>query len=251
MKKLRFGILSTAKIGREKVIPAFQKSMLCEVQAIASSNKDRLEAEAMRLGIPKTYDSYDGLLNDPDIDAVYIPLPNHLHVPWALKALRANKHVLCEKPIAISAAEAKQLLEASGKKPEMKIMEAFMYRFHPQWKKAKQLVDEGRVGDLRYVQSFFSYFNIDPNNIRNRIEVGGGAMMDIGCYCISFARYVFGKEPKRVFGTVEFDPVLKTDRLASGILDFETGTSGFTCSTQLMPYQRVNILGTDGRMEIE
>ena len=221
MKKLHWGILSTAKIGREKVIPAMQKSKLCEVQAIASANKERLEAEAKRLGIPKTYDSYEALLNDPEIDAVYIPLPNNLHVPWALKALEVNKHVLCEKPIALSAAEATELLKASRKKPQIKIMEAFMYRFHPQWQKAKKLVDEGRVGELRCVQSFFSYFNIDPNNIRNRIEVGGGAMMDIGCYCISFARYLFGKEPVRVFGTVEFDPVLKTDRFASGILEFD------------------------------
>ena len=251
MKKLHWGILSTAKIGREKVIPALQKSRLCQVQAIASSNKERLEAEAKRLGIPKTYDSYEALLNDPDIDAVYIPLPNHLHVPWALKALKAGKHILCEKPIALSADEAQELLEASKKKPEIKLMEAFMYRFHPQWIKAKQLVDEGRIGELRCVQSFFSYFNIDPANIRNRKEVGGGAMMDIGCYCVSFARYLFGKEPKRVFATVEYDPVLKTDRLASGILEFDTGTSSFTCSTQLMPFQRANILGTEGRIEIE
>ena len=251
MKKVRWGILSTAKIGREKVIPAMKQSEFCEVIAIASPNKERLMEVATRLAIPKTYDTYDELLTDPEIDAVYIPLPNHLHVPWTLKAIEANKHVLCEKPIGLSSAEAIQLLEASKKKPHLKVMEAFMYRFHPQWIKTKKLVNEGKIGELKTVHSFFSYYNTDPNNIRNRKDAGGGGMMDIGCYCISFARFLFAKEPERVSGIVEYDPISKVDRLASAILDFTTGTSTFTCSTQLMPYQRVNILGTDGRIEIE
>jgi len=251
MKKVRWGILSTAKIGREKVIPAMQAGEFCDIVAIASGNKERLIPESERLKIPKVYNSYDELLKDPEIDAVYIPLPNHLHVEWAIKSLEAGKHVLCEKPIGLSSVEAFQLLHASGKKPHLKIMEAFMYRFHPQWQHAKKLVTDGTIGELRTIHSFFSYYNIDPGNIRNQKNAGGGGMMDIGCYCISLARFIYGKEPHRVFGMVEFDDKLETDRLASGILDFSTGTSTFTCSTQLMPYQRVNILGTHGRIEIE
>jgi predicted dehydrogenase len=251
MNKVRWGILSTAKIGREKVIPAMQAGEYCDVVAIASRNKDQAEAEAKRLGIPKVYGSYEELLNDADIDAVYIPLPNNLHVPWAIKAINTNKHVLCEKPIALSSAEAQQLIEAAQQKPQLKVMEAFMYRFHPQWIQAKKIVDEGSIGELKTIQCFFSYHNVDPNNIRNIKEVGGGGMMDIGCYCISQSRFIFGKEPVRALGIIDYDPVMQTDRIASGILDFTTGTATFTCSTQMMPYQRVNILGTTGRIEIE
>jgi predicted dehydrogenase len=251
MKKVRWGILSNAKIGREKVIPAMQAGTLCDVVAIASRNKEQGKAVADLLNIPVVYDSYEQLLNDPQIDAVYIPLPNHLHVEWAIKSLQAGKHVLCEKPIGLSSVEAKQLLQAAEQKPQLKIMEAFMYRFHPQWQQAKKMVNDGKTGELKTIQSFFSYYNTDPNNIRNQKEAGGGGMMDIGCYCVSISRFIFGKEPVRVSGNVEFDPVLQTDRMASGILDFSTGTASFTCSTQLMPYQRVNILGTEGRIEIE
>jgi predicted dehydrogenase len=251
MNKIRWGILSTAKIGREKVIPAMQAGKYCEIVAIASENKERLIQEAGRLKIPTVYSSYEELLNDPIIDAVYIPLPNQLHVPWAIKALQSNKHVLCEKPIALSSTEAVQLLDAAKEKPNLKIMEAFMYRFHPQWRHTKKLVSDGSIGELKTIQSFFSYYNVDPENIRNKIETGGGGLMDIGCYCISLSRFIFGQEPSRVFGSVEYDPQLKTDRIASGILDFVKGTSTFTCSTQLASYQRVNILGTAGRLEIE
>jgi predicted dehydrogenase len=251
MKKIRWGILSTAKIGREKVIPALQKGEHCEVIAIASSNEERLREEASRLFIPRTYDTYEELLEDPDVDAVYIPLPNHLHVPWALKAMEAGKHVLCEKPIALTSGEAEQLLIASKRKPQLKVMEAFMYRFHPQWEQVKKMIGEGDIGELRTVHSFFSYYNMDAANIRNRKEAGGGAMMDIGCYCVSFARYLFDAEPQSVSAMVEYDPVFGTDRIASGLLQFASGTSSFTCSTQLMPYQRVNILGTEGRIEVD
>jgi len=251
MRKVRWGILSTAKIGREKVIPAMQAGASCEIVAIASGNQERALSESARLGIPTVYNSYQELLNDPNIDAVYIPLPNHLHIEWAIKTLEAEKHVLCEKPIGLSSTEAMHLLKAARQKPHLKIMEAFMYRFHPQWKHAKKLVDDGMIGELKTIQSFFSYYNIDPNNIRNQSQAGGGGMLDIGCYCISLSRFIFGKEPERVFGIVEYDPILQTDRFASGILDFTTGTSTFTCSTQLAPYQRVNILGSEGRIEIE
>lgn len=251
MNKVRWGILSTAKIGREKVIPAMQQTSNCEIVAIASSNIERAKSEAARLNIPKVYSSYDELLKDPSIDAVYIPLPNHMHVEWSIKALESDKHVLCEKPIAMSSSEAKQLLEAARKKPHLKIMEAFMYRFHPQWLQSKKLVREGAIGELKTIQTFFSYYNVDPSNIRNMKDAGGGGMMDIGCYCISVARFITDSEPKRVLGNVEYDPALGTDRFASGILDFGGVTSTFTCSTQLFPYQRVNICGTTGRIEIE
>lgn len=251
MKKVRWGILSTAKIGREKVIPAMQKGVYCDIVAIASRNKEQAQKTANALHIEKVYGSYEALLHDAEIDAVYIPLPNHLHVAWAIKAIQANKHVLCEKPVAMRAAQALQLLEAAKCKPHLKVMEAFMYRFHPQWQYAKKLVTDGRIGALQTVQSFFSYFNIDMDNIRNKKEAGGGGLMDIGCYCVSFARYLFNEEPKRVIAIAEQDPHSGTDRLTSAMLEFEAGTSTFTCSTQLMPYQRVNIVGTDGRIEIE
>jgi predicted dehydrogenase len=251
MKKVRWGILSTAKIGREKVIPAMQKGNYCDVVAIASRNIEQAKTTAANLNIPKVYGSYGELLKDTGIDAVYIPLPNHLHVEWAKKAIEANKHVLCEKPVGLTSAQAADLLEAAKQKPGLKVMEAFMYRFHPQWQQAKKVVADGKIGALKMVESFFSYYNVDMNNIRNKKDAGGGGIMDIGCYCISFARFMFEKEPVRVSAVVEYDPDSQVDRLASGILDFSTGTSTFTCSTQLMPYQRVNILGTDGRIEIE
>ena len=251
MSKIRWGVLSTANIGIEKVIPAMQQSEFCEIVAIASSRIEKAQAAATKLGIPKAYGAYEELLNAPGVDAVYIPLPNHLHVPWSIKALEAGKHVLCEKPLALTATEANQLLGIAQKYPKQKIMEAFMYRHHPQWQRARQMIDEGKIGDLRTIQSFFSYFNADPGNIRNIAEFGGGGLMDIGCYCISLSRFIFGAEPIRVCGIIEFDPKSKTDRLASGVLDFGRGTSTFTCATQLTPFQRVNIFGTDGRIEIE
>jgi predicted dehydrogenase len=251
MSKVRFGVLSTARIGTATVIPAMQQGTYCEVTAIASRDLARAQSEAQQLGISRAYGSYEELLADPQIDAIYNPLPNHLHVPWSIKALEAGKHVLCEKPIAPTVAEAQKLVDAAKQHPNLKAMEAFMYRFHPQWQRARQLVRDGKIGALRTVQSFFSYFNDDPGNIRNIADVGGGGMLDIGCYNISVARFIFGAEPQCVSGLVEYDPQLKTDRLASGILDFGQGTSTFTCSTQLTPYQRVNIFGTQGRIEIE
>jgi len=251
MRKVRWGVLSTAKIGIEKVIPAMKQCELCEIVAIASSRIEKAQVAAGKLGIQKAYGSYEDLLNAPEIDAVYIPLPNHLHVSWSIKALEAGKHVLCEKPLAMTATEANKLLGTAEKYPKLKIMEAFMYRHHPQWQRARQMIDEGKIGDLRTIQSFFSYYNADTADIRNIAEVGGGGLMDIGCYCISLSRFIFGAEPGRVCGIIEFDPQFKTDRLSSGILDFGRGTSTFTCATQLAPFQRVNIFGTDGRIEIE
>lgn len=251
MRKLQWGVLSTSRFARTKMIPALVHCAYAEVAAIASRDAARAREIAAEAGIRKVYGSYEELLADPEIDVIYNPLPNNMHVPWSIRALEAGKHVLCEKPVATSAAEAEKLLEASRAHPQLKIMEAFMYRHHPQWRRAKQIVDEGSIGELRAIQSFFSFYNIDPQNIRNRSDVGGGAMMDIGCYCVSLARFIFNSEPRRVEGAVEYDPQFGTDRIASGLLEFERGTSTFTCSTQLAPYQRVNILGTEGRVEIE
>ena len=251
MKKLNWGILSTAKIGIEKVIPAMQQGKLSEIVAIASRTHESAREAAKNLKIPKAFGSYQDLLDDTSIDAVYIPLPNHMHVPWTIKALAANKHVLCEKPIALTATEAKELLKEAEKFPHLKVMEAFMYRHHPQWIRALELINSGGIGMVKTVHSFFSYYNDDPENIRNMVDIGGGGLMDIGCYCISLARLIFDEEPQRVFGKIEYDPGFETDRICSGILDFVQGTSTFTCSTQLVPYQRVNVFGTKGRIEIE
>ncbi|MDJ0880479.1 MAG: Gfo/Idh/MocA family oxidoreductase [Gammaproteobacteria bacterium] len=251
MQKVRWGILSTAKIGVEKVIPAMQRGQYSEIAAIASRHPEKAEAVARRLGIAKVYGSYAEMMADTEIDAVYVPLPNHLHVPWSIKALEAGKHVLCEKPIGLTVTEAQELLSEARKRPRLKVMEAFMYRFHPQWQKAKQLVSEGKIGTLQNIHSFFSYYNDDPDNIRNRMDMGGGALMDIGCYCLSLSRFIFDSEPYRVLGVMDTDPVFKTDRKTSGILEFEQGTATFTCSTQMTPYQRVNIFGSEGRIELE
>lgn len=258
MSKIRWGILSTAKIGTEKVIPAMQQGNHCEVTAIASRDASRAQAVAGELGIAKSYGTYDELVADPEVDAIYNPLPNHMHVSWSIKALEAGKHVLCEKPIGLTSGEGQQLVDAGAKFPNLKLMEAFMYRHNPQWQRARDIVTDGGIGELRTIQTFFSYFNDDGGNIRNMADIGGGGLMDIGCYNISLSRFIFGAEPKRVVGTVEYDPSFKTDRIASGILEFDAspnaasgGTSTFTCSTQLVPYQRVNIYGTTGRVEIE
>ena len=251
MSKVRWGILSTSNFAQAKIIPALLKCDHVEVAAIASRDQARAYEAAGKFGIPKAYGSYEELLADPDIEVIYNPAPNHLHAPWSIKSLEAGKHVLCEKPIGLNAAEARQLLDASRRRPKLKVMEAFMYRHHPQWRCAKRLVEEGKIGELRTIHSLFSYFNTDPDNIRNKSEIGGGGLMDIGCYNISLSRFIFGGEPKRVLGALDYDPNFKTDRIASGILDFGRGTSTFTCSTQLAPYQRVNIYGDAGRVEIE
>jgi predicted dehydrogenase len=251
MDRIRWGVLSTAKIGREKVIPAIARSQFGKVTAIASRDMARAKAAAQALGIEKPYRSYQELLADRNIDAVYVPLPNHLHVPWSIRAIKANKHVLCEKPIGLNVAEAEQLAGVAAAHPKLKVMEAFMYRFHPQWQMARQLVRDGRIGHLRSIHTNFSYFNDDPQNIRNQRDIGGGALMDIGCYPISVSRFIFDAEPQRVLGQVERDPNTQIDRLTSAVLEFFQGVATFTCATQLVPYQRVHIFGTGGRIEIE
>ena len=249
MKKIVWGILSTAKIGWEKVIPALLKSNHCEVAAIASRSLDKSQAMAARFGIAKAYGSYEELLADPAIEVIYNPLPNAQHVPMTLAAARAGKHVLCEKPIAMTADQAQSLLELSGK---VHIMEAFMVRFHPQWHRVKERIQAGELGELVTVQTYFSYFNRDANNIRNRAEVGGGALYDIGCYAVMSARYLFGCEPQRVIALFDRDPDFGTDRTVSALLDFGSGKRlEFTASTQSVPFQRVQICGTQKRLELQ
>ena len=249
-KKVKWGVLSTAKIGVTKVIPGMQLGECSEIVAIASRDGKKAEEVARKLRIPKAYWSYEELLADPEIEAIYNPLPNHLHVPWSIKAAEAGKHVLCEKPIALNVAEAKALLAARDR-TGVKIGEAFMVRTHPQWLRTRDLIRSGRIGELRSIIGSFSYFNRDAANIRNVLDWGGGAMFDIGCYPINTSRFIFGEEPSRVISLVERDPEFQVDRLASVILDFPAGQSIFTCSTQLVPYQRMQFLGTKGRIEIE
>ncbi len=247
--KVRWGVLSTAKIGWEKVIPAMQKSEWCSIDAIASRNLDSAKSSATKLGIAKAYGSYEDLLADPEIEAIYNPLPNDLHVEWTLKTARSGKHVLCEKPFAMNAKEAAQVREVAS---QVHIMEAFMVRFHPQWLRARERVRAGELGDLRAVQVAFSYNNQNADNIRNKPENGGGALYDIGCYAIVAGRFLFEAEPLRVLALIERDPVFKTDRLSSALLDFGQGRRlDFTVSTQAAPYQRVQVIGSKKRLEIE
>ena len=258
MTKISWGVISTARIGLEKVIPAMQKGEYSAVGAISSREYAKAKNAADKLRIPKAYGSYEELLNDKEIQAVYIPLPNHLHVEWTLKSLKAGKHVLCEKPITMNFKDALYLQKEIRKFPGLKVMEAFMYRFHPQWKKVKALIDEGAIGKLKNIHSMFSYFNTNPDDIRNKAEIGGGGLLDIGCYCINLSRFVFNKEPESVFGSIEYDLNLKIDRLVSGVLNFklndktgEKGTATFTCSTQLANNQGAEIFGTEGKIKIE
>jgi predicted dehydrogenase len=249
-KKVRWGVLGVAKIATAKVIPAMRQGRLSEVTAIASRDKDRAAQAAAELGIPKSYGTYEDLIADPDIDAIYNPLPNHLHVPWSIKAAEAGKHVLCEKPIALSAAEAKQLI-AVRDRTGVKMGEAFMVHLHPQWLRTLEIVRSGEIGEIRAFNFVFSYNNRDAQNIRNKPEFGGGAIMDIGCYPIHTSRWMFGAEPLRVSSAIEKDPSFGTDRLSSAILEYPQGHAVFTCGTQMAPYQKAIVFGTQGRVEIE
>jgi predicted dehydrogenase len=250
MRTVNWGVLGAAKIARTKVIPAMQKSRWSPVAAIASRDHDTARRAAAELGIAKAYGSYEELLADPEVEAVYNPLPNHLHVPWSIRALEAGKHVLCEKPIALSAAECAELM-AVRDRTGFRAGEAFMVRTHPQWLRAREIVRSGAIGELRAVVCAFSYFNRDPKNVRNVLDWGGGGLMDIGCYAIQTSRFLFGGEPRRVSGLLDRDPEMGVDRLTSGLIEFPSGHCVFTCSMQMVPYQRVQVLGTTGRIEIE
>ena len=249
-ERVRWGVLGAAKIAVEKVIPAMQRGEWAAVAAIASRDLGRARRVAASLGIARAYGSYEELLADPEVEAVYNPLPNHLHLPWSAAAAAAGKHVLCEKPVGMNADEARELLRARDR-AGVKIQEAFMVRTHPQWTATREVINSGRIGELRSMNCLFSYFNRDAANIRNRAEMGGGALLDIGCYPINLSRFVFAAEPRRVLGHVERDPDWGVDRLTSAVLDFGGATATFTCSTQLAPYQRVQFFGTRGRVEVE
>ncbi|HQX81327.1 MAG TPA: Gfo/Idh/MocA family oxidoreductase [Vicinamibacterales bacterium] len=250
MKKIKWGVLSTAKIGVDKVIPAMQGGAYTEVVAIASREASSARAAATALGIPKSHGSYEALLADPDVDAIYNPLPNHLHVPWTTRAAEAGKHVLCEKPVGLSAGDAQALIGVRDRTGVV-IQEAFMVRSAPQWVRALDVCRSGQLGDVRSYVGAFSYFNDDPTNIRNVAEWGGGGLMDIGCYLIMTSRMIFDEEPRRVMSLVERDPVSGVDTLASLMLDYPSGQAIGVCSTRLAPYQRVQVFGTRGRLEVE
>ncbi|HEX9606862.1 MAG TPA: Gfo/Idh/MocA family oxidoreductase, partial [Gemmatimonadaceae bacterium] len=246
---VRWGILGTAKIALEKVIPGMRGSALAQVVAIASRDIAKARAAANRLGIARAYGSYQELIDDPDIEAIYNPLPNHLHVLWSIRAAEQGKHVLCEKPIALTAREARELLEARDRSG-VQIGEAFMVRTHPQWLKVKEIIASGRIGELRLIAGHFSYYRRDPGDIRSRVEWGGGALMDVGCYPITISRWLFGTEPTEVVGLIERDPEMQIDRLTSGLLRFERGQATFSCATQLVAYQTMQIFGTTGRIAV-
>ena len=248
--RTRWGVLGASKFAINKCVPGIQASALCDVSAIASRDISKAQAAADKLGIATAYGSYEELLADPSIDVIYIPLPNHLHVPWSIAAAKAGKHVLCEKPLAMTVEEV-QLLIAARDAAGVVVGEAFMVRTHPQWLRARDLAASGRIGELRAATGFFSYTNVDPLNIRNRADAGGGAIWDIGCYPVTTARLVFGTEPLRVAAAIVRDPEFGTDRLSSFILEFPQGHAVFTCSTQLVPYQRMQFMGTKGRIEME
>lgn len=249
-RKIRWGVLGAASIAVKKVIPAMKDSISCRISALASRDIRKAKAAARSLSIRKFYGSYQDLLADPDIDAVYIPLPNHLHLEWTIRSAQAGKHVLCEKPLGLNAEEVRKLIgirDLTG----VKIQEAFMVRTHPSWILVKELIKAGRIGKLNAITGFFSYFNDDASNIRNKLEMGGGALLDIGCYCVNISRFIFDAEPQRVSGSIDRDPVTGIDKLSSAILDFPDGHSVFSCSTQLVQYQRMHFLGTKGRIEVQ
>ncbi len=250
MEPVRWGVISTAKIGVEKVIPAMQKSRNCKIAAIASRDLALGRKWADKLGIAKAYGSYEELLADTEVEAVYNPLPNHLHVPLSIKAVEAGKHVLCEKPLGLDAKDAQRLIAARDKSGKI-VAEAFMVRYHPQWLRAREIVRSGKIGELKAIQGFFSYMLTDASNVRNKADIGGGGLLDIGVYPVVTSRFLFGAEPTRVAAVIERDPVFKTDRLASCLMDFPKGQASFACSTQLVPYQRMQIFGTSGRIEVE
>lgn len=250
MQKLRWGVLSSAKIGRTKVIPAIQTSSLGEVVAIASRTQESADKAAQELGIKRAYASYEDLLADPDIDAIYNPVPNHLHVPWSIKAIEAGKHVLCEKPLGLNTADVAKLIKVAQAHPHLQVMEAFMYRFHPQWQTAKNLVRESSIGQVRSIHSHFAYNNHEQDNIRNNPDWGGGALMDIGCYCISLSRFIYDEEPLRVLGQLTPYAGFDVDCFVSGIMEFADGNATFTASTKSEPEQYVEIHGERGSILI-
>lgn len=249
-RRLRWGILGAAKIAVTKVIPAMRACRWCEAAAIASRDAEKAKRAAKSLGLARAYGSYEELLADPEIDVIYNPLPNHLHVPWSIRALEAGKHVLCEKPLGLSTGEVRALIEARDR-TGLCAGEAFMVRTHPQWLRVKELIEAGAIGRVRQMQAWFSYFNRDPGNVRNVAEWGGGGLMDIGCYPVFLSRYLFGEEPRRAGAFMEIDPEFGVDRYCAALLEFASGSCVFTCATQLAPAQRFVVFGEKARIEVE
>mgnify|MGYP001368302875 FL=1 len=250
-KRWRWGVLSAANIGRTRFIPALQSMSNVEVVAVASRNLQAAEVFAQECGIPQAYGSHQELLEQPDIDILYNPTPNHLHVPLSIKALKHGKHVLCEKPIALTTGELDQLVQAQQQYPLARVMEGFMYRFHPQWCYICEIIRDQIIGEVTHVHSIFTYFNDDPQNIRNQDDLGGGSLLDIGCYCIDVAKMIFNGNPKSAQSHIDYDSNFGTDRLTTGLLEFERGTATLVCSTQTFPFQQVCIHGTQGRIEVD
>lgn len=246
---LRFGVISTAKIGAQQVLPAIQQSKRARVTAVASRDSKKAAKLAKSLGAPLSFGSYEELLASDDIDAVYIPLPTSHHVEWTLKAAAAGKHVLCEKPISLKATDIKKLIKARDKH-DVVVSEAFMVTYHPQWLKVKELIKGGKIGKLRHVQGAFAYYNTDANNMRNRPELGGGALPDIGVYPTVATRFVTDLEPKRVQANVTFDSTFKTDSYSSIKAEFDSFELSFYVSTQMALRQNMVFHGTKGFIEI-
>jgi len=246
---IRMGILSTAKIGVQFVLPAIQQANHACISAIASRNGSRAAKLAKSLNVAQSYDNYDAILQSDDIDAVYIPLPTSQHVEWSLKAAAAGKHVLCEKPIALHSSDIKKLIKARDRYGVV-LSEAFMVTYHPQWLKVRELIAKGRIGELRHVQGSFSYFNVDPENMRNRPELGGGVLPDIGVYPTVCTRYVTGLEPTQVQATVNIDENFKTDWYSSVKASFPGFELSFYVSTQMAQRQQMVFHGTKGFIEV-
>lgn len=249
-EKINWGILSTAKIAVQKVIPAMQACQHANIVAIASRDESKVKQVVKSLNIPRVYNSYEELIGDDAIDAIYNPLPNHLHVPYTMRCIEQGKHVLCEKPIALSTNDIKALIEARNKH-QVKVGEAFMVRTHPQWLTVLKMINDGLIGKLEAIHGFFSYYNRDPANIRNKLEFGGGALLDIGCYPIHVARFIFGEEPEKVVSMIDHDPDWNVDRLTSAMLKFPSGQATFTVGTQIVPYQTVQFFGSKKKLELQ
>ena len=250
MEPVRWGVLSTSMIATKRVIPAMQQSSLLKVAAIASRNLDSAQEHATRLGVPRAYGSYEELLADPAIEVVYIPLPNPMHVEWSIKAMEAGKHVLCEKPVAMNAQEAERLIPVRDRTGKL-IEEGFPFVNHPQWHFIRKTIADDVIGKVRGVTAMMAYNNMDPANLRNRPDMGGGALYDAGCYVIQAVRLTFAAEPVRVMALFDIDPNFGTDRMISATLEFKEGHATFICSTQAGPttggsHQQFGVLGGKG-----
>lgn len=247
--RLNWGVLGTALIAKAHVIPALLDAERCNLLAIGSRSLASAEDTAEEFGVPRAYGSYDDLLADPDIDCVYIPLPNHLHAEWIMNAADAGKHILCEKPLTLTAAEADSVAAHCADRGVL-VMEAFMYRFHPAWVETKRLLAANTIGTVTDVDIWFSFRSTRPTDYRHDAASGGGALYDVGCYAIDVSRMLLGDEPERVFGTARIDPVSGVDLTFSAVLDYGNSIASFTCSMEQEPLHRVVIHGTDGWLSI-